>query len=65
MIEFIKKNKDELKRPSLFVAVGIIVLLMGFFTGDLDNFVTMALGLGSITFGVRDIVALALKDYEW
>lgn len=65
MIEFIKKNKDELKKPSLFIAVGIIVLLMGFVTGDLDNFVTMALGLGSITFGIRDIVALALKDYEW
>ncbi len=65
MIEFIKKNKEELKKPGLFIAVGIIVLIMGYITGDLDNFVTVALGLGSITFGVRDVVALALKDYEW
>ncbi|MFP4457381.1 MAG: hypothetical protein ACLFPS_06955 [Clostridia bacterium] len=65
MIEFIKKNKKELKRPGIYILVGTIVLLMGYITGDLENFVTIALGLGSITFGIRDIVALALKDYEW
>lgn len=65
MLEFIKKHKDELKRPSLYIVIGIIVLVMGYIAGDLENFVTMALGIGSIAFGVRDIIAIALKDYEW
>jgi hypothetical protein len=65
MLEFIKKHKDELKRPSLYIVIGIIVLVMGYIAGDLENFVTMALGIGSIAFGVRDIISIALKDYEW
>jgi len=65
MLEFIKKHKEELKRPGIYILIGIIVLVMGYISGDMDNFVTMALGVGSIAFGVRDIVAIAIKDYEW
>ncbi len=65
MKEFFTKNKDALKKPLLYVLVGLFVFYSGYVSDNLDNPITIALSLGCITFAIKDIVALVLKDYEW
>lgn len=65
MLNFIKENKEELKKPFLYIMIGLIVFYMGYVGGKLDSFSTVILGMGCLVFGVRDILILIFKDYEW
>jgi hypothetical protein len=64
MKEFLTKNKDALKKPILYILVGLFVFYTGYISGNMENPITLALGLGCVTFGVRDIVVLALKEFD-
>lgn len=62
MQDFLKKHKEELKKPLFYIGVGALVFIMGAISGNLENTMTVILGGGCLVFGIRDIVALYLED---
>ena len=64
MLEFYQKHRQELKRPIRFIGIGAMILIVGAVTGNINTMATIFLGVGPIVFGLRDILALVMKDYS-
>ncbi|QOR33720.1 hypothetical protein IMX26_09420 [Clostridium sp. 'deep sea'] len=62
MIDFIKKYKQELKRPGLYIVIAIFIFAVAYRTNNLNSPLMVMFGGGTLVFAVRDIVALVLKE---
>ena len=62
MVDFIKKYKDELKKPGLYIAIAIFIFAVAYRTGNLNSPLFIMFGGGTLVFAIRDIIALVLKE---